>query len=47
MVNPEGQKIIRKRLLQSIIDEEEFKVLAGITDYEKGIKELHNAVNKM
>lgn len=46
-VNPDGQKIIRKKLLQSIINEDEFKVLAGITDYEKGISKLKDAITKM
>lgn len=31
----------------SIIDEDEFKVLAGIADYEKGINALTDAVAKM
>jgi len=43
-VDPEGQKIIRKKTLQSIIDEDEFKVLAGIADYEKGINALTDAI---
>ncbi|WP_411679784.1 hypothetical protein [Clostridium thailandense] len=34
-------------MLQSIIDEDEFKVLARIADYEKGINELTDAVAKM
>ena len=46
-VDPEGQKIIRKNTLQSIIDEDEFKVLSGIADYEKGINALTDAVAKM
>lgn len=46
-VNPDGQKIIRKKLLQSLINEDEFKVLAGITDYEKGISKLKDAITKM
>ncbi|GFZ30234.1 transcriptional regulator [Clostridium zeae] len=43
-VNPEGQKIIRKKVLQSIIDEEDFKVLSGISDYEESIRELKAAM---
>lgn len=42
-VNPEGQKIIRKKMLESIINEEEFKVLAGIENYETSIKKLIDA----
>lgn len=43
-VDPEDQKIMRKKTLQSIIDEDEFKVLAGIADYEKGINALTDAI---
>lgn len=39
-VKPEEQKIIQKKLIQSIIDENEFKSLTGILEYEKAIKEL-------
>ncbi|WP_251861328.1 helix-turn-helix transcriptional regulator [Clostridium sp. Marseille-Q2269] len=46
-INPEGQKIIRKKMLKSIIHEEDFKVLAGIEDYEKAIKELIDASGKI
>lgn len=46
-VDPEGQKIIRKKALQSIIDEADFKVLSGIEDYEKGIDELKAAAAGM
>lgn len=46
-VNPEGQKIVRKKLLQSLIDEDDFKVLAGIPEYEKAIEELKFAVSGM
>lgn len=46
-VDSEGQKVIRKKMLQSIIDEDEFKVLTGIADYEKGINALKDAVAKM
>jgi len=44
-VNPEGQKIIRKKLLQSLIDEDDFKVLAGISEYEDAIKKLKAAAD--
>ena len=46
-VKPEEQKIMRKKLLQSLIDEYEFKSLAGILEYEKAIKELKVAVTEM
>ncbi|AUN09807.1 XRE family transcriptional regulator [Clostridium botulinum] len=46
-VATEDQKMIRKKMLKSIIDEEDFKVLTGIADYEKGINELTDAVFKM
>lgn len=46
-VNPEGQKIIRKKLLESLIDENDFKALAGIPEYEKAIKALKVAVTGM
>jgi len=46
-VNPEGQKIIRKNMLQSLINEDEFKILAGIDDYEQGISKLKDAITKM
>jgi len=46
-VKPEEQKIIRKKLLQSVINEDEFKNLAGILEYEKAIKELKVAISQM
>ncbi|BCZ46556.1 transcriptional regulator [Clostridium gelidum] len=46
-VKPEEQNIIRKKMLQSLIDEDEFKSLAGIIEYEKAIKELKVAVSEM
>ncbi|NFO15670.1 helix-turn-helix transcriptional regulator [Clostridium botulinum] len=46
-VKPEEQKIIKKKSLQSLIDKEEFKSLAGILEYEKAIKELKVAITKM
>jgi tetratricopeptide (TPR) repeat protein len=41
-IKQEGQKIIRKKLLQSLIEEEDLKALAGISDYDKAIEELRN-----
>lgn len=46
-VNPEGQKIIRKKLFQTLIEEDELKVLAGIPEYEEAIDELKTAVSEM
>jgi len=46
-VNPEGQKIIRKKLFQSLIDEEDFKTLAGIPAYEQAIKKLKVAAEEL
>ncbi|GAA0773102.1 helix-turn-helix domain-containing protein [Clostridium subterminale] len=46
-VNVEGQKIIRKKLFQSLIDEEDLKVLSGSLEYEDAIKALKNAVSEM
>ncbi|MFT8361680.1 MAG: helix-turn-helix transcriptional regulator [Sporolactobacillus sp.] len=46
-VNLEGQKIIRKKMIESLIDDDNLKVLAGIPDYEKAIKELKNVVAEM
>jgi transcriptional regulator with XRE-family HTH domain len=46
-VKPEGQKIIRKKVLQSLIDEEEFKVLTGISEYHEAINELKDAISGM
>lgn len=43
-VNPEGQKVIRKKFLKSLIDEDDLKVLAGISEYEQAIIELKAAV---
>jgi transcriptional regulator with XRE-family HTH domain len=44
-VKPEGQKIIRTKLLQSLIDEDDLKVLTGIPEYEEAIEELRIAIN--
>ncbi|MDF2885027.1 MAG: family transcriptional regulator [Clostridiaceae bacterium] len=41
-VKQEGQKIIRKKLLQSLLEEEDLKALAGIPEYNKAIEELRN-----
>lgn len=42
-INPEGQKIIRKKLMQSLLEEEELKVLEGITDYDEAVEKLRAA----
>ena len=39
-IKPEEQKIIRKKMLESMRDEDEFKVLIGIPEYEEAIKKL-------
>lgn len=36
--------MIRKKMLKSIIDNEEFKVLSGITEYEMAIKEIEKNI---
>ena len=46
-VKPEEQKIMRKKFLQSLIDEDEFKSLAGILEYEKAIKKLKVVITEM
>lgn len=43
-VEPEEQKIIRKKALKAILEEEEFKVLSGLEDYEKVIDEVQAAI---
>ncbi|WP_243158686.1 hypothetical protein [Clostridium beijerinckii] len=43
-IKPEEQKIIRKKMLKSIIDNEEFKVLTGIKEYEMAIKEIEKNI---
>lgn len=45
-IKTEEQRIIRKKLLQSITDQEEFKSLAGIYDYEEAIRGLKEAILK-
>lgn len=42
-INPEGQKIVRKKLLESLVDNPELKVLEGIQDYEDAVRELRAA----
>jgi len=46
-IKPEEQKIMRKKMLQSIIDEEDFKVLTGTPEYKKTIKKLEVAISEM
>lgn len=46
-IKQEEQKIIRKRMFQSMVDEDEFKVLAGILEYEEAIKKLKMTISKM
>lgn len=46
-VDEDGQKVIRKKLLESIIQQEEFKVLSGCNDYEESILKLKNAIHDM
>lgn len=44
-VNAEGQRIIRKKLFQTLIDEDELKELAGISDYVQSIEKLKAAIS--
>ncbi len=44
-IDVEGQKAIRKKMLQSIVDEKEHKVLNGILDYEEAIGILNKEIN--
>lgn len=46
-VNPKGQKIIRKKFLQSLINENNLKVLARISEYEEAIKKLKVTISQM
>lgn len=46
-VKPDHQKIVRKKLLQSILKEDGLAVLAGIQDYEAAIAALKEAMEKM
>jgi len=39
-VNVNGQKIVRKKLFQSLIDEYDLKVLVGLSDYDEAIERL-------
>ncbi|MFW2500709.1 hypothetical protein ACN078_06185 [Clostridium diolis] len=43
-IKPEEQKIVRKKMLKSIIDNEEFKALTGIKEYDMAIKEIEKAI---
>ncbi|MGL4107399.1 helix-turn-helix domain-containing protein [Clostridium sp. LP20] len=46
-VKEEEQKVMRKRLLEEMVGEEEFKALAGILDYESAINKLKDAISEM
>ena len=46
-LNIDGQKIIRKKLLTSLIDNDEFKCLAGLEDYEESINKLKASVDNL
>lgn len=39
-IKPDEQRIMKKKLLESIINEEEFKVLNGISEYDETIKKV-------
>lgn len=39
-VKPDMQKIIRRKMLKSIIDDEKFNMLKGMDDYEEAIKKV-------
>jgi len=43
-INVEGQRIIRKKLFQTVLDEPHLKVLAGIPEYVQAIEELKVAI---
>lgn len=43
-VKPEGQQIIRQQLLQSILEEEQLKVLAGLPLYTQAMEKLKAAL---
>lgn len=43
-VDISGQKIIRKNLLQSLINETDLKVLVGLSDYEQAIRKLKDNI---
>lgn len=44
-VDLKGQKIIRKKLFQSLMDDPDLKVLAGLPDYEQAIKMLKDNIS--
>lgn len=46
-VNQEGQKIIRKKLMQSLLEEEELKTLEGTLEYKEAIEELKAVIKKL
>lgn len=43
-VDQNGQKIVRKKLFQSLINEEALKVLSGLVDYEQAIQILKDNI---
>lgn len=43
-INTEGQNVMRKKLFQTLIDEEELKVLSGFSEYIQSIEKLKIAV---
>lgn len=46
-VNAEGQRIIRKKLFQTLIDEADLKELAGTSEYVQSIEKLKAAVSTL
>jgi len=46
-IKPEEQKIARKNMIQSMIENEEFKALVGILEYEEAIRELKITLSEM
>lgn len=45
-VNQEGQKVIRKKLFQELIEEQDVKVLSEFEEYKEAIKKLKTAILK-
>ena len=46
-VNAEGQRIIRKKLFQTLIDEDDLNELVGISEYDEATKKLRAAVSAL
>lgn len=44
-VNADGQSVIRKKLFQTLVDESDLKVLAGIPEYVQAIEKLKVAIS--